>query len=143
MTGAATQFPVGMAAVLGTPGREGMPVALPVPDGGLAPARILGEAAYLAMRSADHRELSVAELEALLVPAIELKQFRLWRTGDAVPVAFAAWALADDAVAARLAAGERRMGLGDWRSGGRWTLVDLIAPFGGRGGFLAQLSPPG
>ncbi len=64
-------------------------------------SELLGQAAWVMMRSAPHRHLFVGDLEWLLLPPIACKQFRLWRR-DNMPVAFASWALLSDEVEARL-----------------------------------------
>ena len=64
-------------------------------------SELLGQAAWVMMRSGPHRHLFVGDLEWLLMPPIGLKQFRLWRR-ETMPVAFASWALLSDEVEARL-----------------------------------------
>ncbi len=64
-------------------------------------SELLGQAAWVMMRSPAHRHLFVGDLEWLLLPPIACKQFRLWRR-DNMPVAFASWALLSDEVEARL-----------------------------------------
>ncbi|MBI3446859.1 MAG: toxin-activating lysine-acyltransferase [Magnetospirillum sp.] len=89
---------------------------------------------FLAMKSPEHRGRSLAEFEALAVPAIMTRQFRLWRN-DKQPIALAVWAMASDDVTARIKAGERPLSPADWNSGPHFTLVELIAPYGGKEGF--------
>lgn len=62
---------------------------------------ILGQAAWVMMRSPPHRHLFVGDLEWLLLPPIAHRQFRLWRRNN-MPVAYASWALLSDEVEARL-----------------------------------------
>ena len=109
-------------------------VASPLPT----PSQVLGDIVFLAMKSPEHRHLSLADLEQAIMPALMLRQFRLWRN-DTQPIAFATWACADDAVAARLEAGERTLTAAEWQSGERKVPVDLIAPYGGREGFERAL----
>ncbi|TAN56255.1 MAG: toxin-activating lysine-acyltransferase, partial [Magnetospirillum sp.] len=71
-----------------------------------------------------------------IMPALMLRQFRLWRT-DTQPIAFASWACADDAVAARLEAGKRTLTAAEWQSGERKVTVDLIRPLWWPGGVRA------
>lgn len=111
------------------PGREGFAAT---------PAQVLGDMVFLAMKSPDHRGCSLAEFEALVVPAIMTKQFRLWRN-DTQPIALAVWAMASEEVAARITAGERTLSPAEWRSGETFVIVDLIAPYGGREGFERAL----
>jgi hypothetical protein len=57
---------------------------------------------------------------------------QLWTvySGDR-PVGVALWALADDLVAKRIDAGDRRLTAVEWKSGTNMRIVDLVAPFGG------------
>lgn len=102
------------------------------------PAQVLGEIVFLAMKSPEHGTRTLAELEQAILPALMLRQFRLWRS-DTQPIAFAAWALASEEVAERINAGERALSPAEWRSGNLFTLVELIAPYGGREGFERAL----
>lgn len=54
-------------------------------------AHTLGEMVWLMSRSPLHRHLKIADLEWLLMPAILLQQFRLFRSGEQV-VGLALWA---------------------------------------------------
>ncbi|MDO8607628.1 MAG: toxin-activating lysine-acyltransferase [Phaeospirillum sp.] len=101
-------------------------------------SQVLGDIVFLAMKSPEHRHLSLADFEQAIMPALMLRQFRLWRT-DTQPIAFASWACASDAVAARLEAGERTLSAAEWQSGERKVLIGLIAPYGGREGFERAL----
>lgn len=108
------------------------------PQPAAGPAQVLGEIVFLAMKSPEHRARTLAELEQAILPAVMLRQFRLWRNHDQ-PIAFAAWALASEEVAARIAAGERALSPAEWRSGDTFVIVDLIAPYGGHEGFERAL----
>jgi cytolysin-activating lysine-acyltransferase len=47
------------------------------------------------------------------------------------PIGFATWAFVDEERENRLKAGQVRLAPGEWRSGDRVWLYDLVAPFGG------------
>lgn len=97
---------------------------------GSAAAGILGEIAWLMTLSPFHKHLFVGDLEWLVVPAVTLKQFRLYRTGK-TPWAYASWALLTEEAERRLADGQRRLQPAEWRAGDRPWLIDVICPFGG------------
>src|SRR2546427_12976995 len=63
-------------------------------------AALLGEIAWLMMRSPVHRHLFLADLEWLVAPPLKLKQFRLFRR-DRVPEGLVSWGLLTDAVEER------------------------------------------
>lgn len=112
----------------GKPARQTMPT----------PAEVLGEIAGLMMQSPGHRHFFLADLEWLVIPAVLTRQFVIYRKQRA-PVAYASWALVSEEVEKRLMAGERRLAPGEWRSGDRLWLIDLVAPFGGTERIVADL----
>jgi cytolysin-activating lysine-acyltransferase len=77
-------------------------------------------------------------VEWLVLPPLLAGQFRVWRRG-ATPVAYAAWALLDQATEARLLAGETRIAPAEWQRGDRPWLIYLLAPYGGLQRFAQEL----
>ncbi len=90
---------------------------------------VLGEAVWLLTQSTRHKKMELGDLEWLLMPAIMLRQFKIFYNGDQ-PVGLALWALVDSAVAERMDKGDNRLANGEWRCGEHARLVDVIAPFG-------------
>jgi cytolysin-activating lysine-acyltransferase len=93
-------------------------------------AQVLGEIAWLMTQSPRHKAMPLGDLEWLLMPAILLRQFRVFYKGEQ-PVGVALWALADDLVAKRIDAGETRLAAVEWKSGSNMRIIDVVAPFGG------------
>src|SRR3984885_7504416 len=91
-------------------------------------AQVLGEIAWLMTQSPRHKAISLGDLEWLLMPAILLRQFKIFYSGEQ-PVGVALWALADDLVAKRIDAGDRRLSAVEWKSGTAMRIVELVAPF--------------
>ena len=93
-------------------------------------AEALGSAVWLWMHSATHRAMPLHTLSALLLPAIQRRQFVVVVEAGR-PVFYVAWANLDEA-------GERRyleqhpilMPASDWNSGDRMWILDWVAPFG-------------
>ena len=102
-------------------------------------AQVLGEIAWLMTQSPRHRAMALGDLEWLVMPAILLRQFRIFYQGDR-PVGVALWALADDLVARRIDAGDTRLAAVEWKSGSLMRIVDIVAPFGGEAEMRAQLA---
>jgi cytolysin-activating lysine-acyltransferase len=102
------------------------------------PSEVLGEVTWLMTHSPAHKHLFLADLEWLVLPPVMVKQFRLFKNGNR-PFAFASWAYLDEEAEKRLLAGQPRLRPGDWRSGDRLWLIDVVAPFGGADGVLAHL----
>ncbi|HEV7881845.1 toxin-activating lysine-acyltransferase [Bradyrhizobium sp.] len=101
-------------------------------------SQVLGEITWLMTQSPRHKALPLGDLEWLLMPAILLRQFRIFYSGDR-PVGVALWALADDLVAKRIDAGDRRLSAVEWKSGGNLRILDIVAPFGGEAEMRAQV----
>jgi cytolysin-activating lysine-acyltransferase len=93
-------------------------------------AQVLGEIAWLMTQSPRHKVIPIGDLEWLLMPAILLRQFRIFYKGEQ-PVGVALWALADDLVARRIDAGDKRLAAVEWKSGSNMRIVDVVVPFGG------------
>lgn len=95
-------------------------------------SHILGEMTWLLSQSPLHRELTIGDLEWLVMPALIHQQFYLFRDGDQ-PVGLALWAKCSSEAVAKLDRGmvdpENRLSLEEWTNGDQVWLVDLIAPF--------------
>jgi cytolysin-activating lysine-acyltransferase len=101
-------------------------------------AQVLGEIAWLMTQSPRHKAMALGDLEWLVMPAILLRQFRIFYKGEQ-PVGVALWALADELVAKRIDAGDKRLTAVEWKSGAAMRIVDIVAPFGGEAEMRAQL----
>jgi cytolysin-activating lysine-acyltransferase len=75
------------------------------------------------------------------MPAILLKQVRMFYKGEQ-PVGVAVWALADDIVAKRIDAGDRRLTAVEWKCGSNMRIVDVVAPFGAEAEMRGQVGAP-
>src|ERR1700710_568074 len=92
-------------------------------------AQVLGEITWLMTQSPRHKAVPLGDLEWLLMPAILLRQFRIFYQGEQ-PVGVALWAMADRLVAKRIDAGDRRLAAIEWKSGSNMRIIDVVAPFG-------------
>jgi cytolysin-activating lysine-acyltransferase len=101
-------------------------------------SQVLGEITWLMTQSPRHKALALGDLEWLVMPAILLKQFRLFYKG-AQPVGLALWALADATVAKRIDGGDNRLTAVEWKSGSHMRIVDIVAPFGGEAEMRGQI----
>jgi cytolysin-activating lysine-acyltransferase len=117
------------AAQANAPGHEPPPKTV---------SQVLGEITWLMTQSPRHKSIPLGELEWLVMPAILLKQFRIFYKGEQ-PVGVAVWALADDLVAQRIDAGDKRLTAVEWKSGANRRILDVVAPFGAEAEMRAQL----
>lgn len=106
----------------------------------------LGLASWLITMSKDHRDLPMTFLDERILPAILLKQFRLFRKGKA-PIAFLTWATVSGAAQEKFEQSSGKPELMDWRSGSKLLVVDCVSPFGPeekiKANFLETMRKPG
>jgi cytolysin-activating lysine-acyltransferase len=102
-------------------------------------SQVLGEITWLMTQSPRHKAIPLGDLEWLLMPAILLRQFRIFYKGEQ-PVGVALWALADDLVTKRIDAGDNRLSAVEWKSGNNLRVIDIVAPFGGEAEMQGQLN---
>jgi cytolysin-activating lysine-acyltransferase len=102
------------------------------PSGPVTVSHLLGEMTWVLTQSPLHRGFQLGDLEWLVMPALILRQFYIFREGDR-PVGFALWAKCNSVAEAKLERGmvepENRLTPEEWNSGTAIWLVDLIAPF--------------
>ena len=92
-------------------------------DTGLA--SILGDIAYLMMHSEKHRHLFISDMEWLVMPALRLKQMRIFRNAKR-PLVYISWARLTQEAEKRLLAGNPRLAPGDWNAGSKFWIVDIV-----------------
>jgi len=98
----------------------------------------LGPVLFLYMQYAHRRHHFIGDLEWMLMPPLVNGQCRLYTRGQA-PVGFVSWAFLDRPAEQRLLASGGRLRPGDWNSGDRVWLIDLLAPFGGMESIVRDL----
>lgn len=107
-----------------------------------------GQIVWLLSQSKVHRELKIKDLEWSFMPAVMHQQFRIFRFGplpgvepsqlpdqgrnvkmiEQTPLGVAIWAKLSEEAEAKLERGEH-LAHGDWTSGDRVWLVELISPY--------------
>ena len=102
-------------------------------------AQVLGEITWLMTQSPRHKAMPLGDLEWLVMPAILLRQFRIFYKGEQ-PVGVALWALVDELVAKRIDAGDKRLAAVEWKSGSNMRIIDVVAPFGGEAEMRQQVA---
>lgn len=96
-------------------------------------SHILGEMVWLLSQSPLYRRLTIADLEAMVMPPILHQQFRIFRKDDK-PFAFALWAHLSEEVETRLIQSQKNqqkfsLQPDEWKSGERLWLIELVSPF--------------
>jgi cytolysin-activating lysine-acyltransferase len=90
-------------------------------------AAVLGEVVWLMSQSAEFKEYLIADLEWLVMPAILLRQFRLFYH-EGKPVAVVLYARVSEEAERRLDSGAPTLRPQDWQSGEKVRVVKTIAP---------------
>jgi cytolysin-activating lysine-acyltransferase len=99
---------------------------------------LLGPVSWLMMNNPTTRHTFVADLEWRVMPPLVLEQAKLYMKGE-MPTAFVTWAYLSEAVVERYTKPPYYLAPGDWKSGDKVFLIDLIAPYGGAADVLADL----
>jgi cytolysin-activating lysine-acyltransferase len=126
--------PAASGAAQGAPAQSA-PAEAPPPK---TVSQLIGEITWLMTQSPRHKSIPLGDLEWLVMPAVLLKQFRMFYKGEQ-PVGVAVWALVDDLVAKRIDAGEKRLAAAEWKSGTSMRILDVVAPFGAEGEMREQV----
>ena len=90
---------------------------------------IFGQVVWLMTQSPAHRNFFLSDLEWMVMPALLLRQFRIF-PGKNQPIGIALWARITEEAEKRLMSGNARLAPQDWAAGDRLWLLELIAPFG-------------
>jgi cytolysin-activating lysine-acyltransferase len=101
-------------------------------------APLLGAATALMMESPAHQHMFLADMKWLLIPPLQLQQFRIFRKGD-VPIAYVSWAFLDEDTEKRVSNGQIKLRPDEWSKGESAWIIDLVAPFGGHDDILKAL----
>jgi cytolysin-activating lysine-acyltransferase len=92
--------------------------------------RLIGEITTLMMYSKVHSKFMILDIADIILPPIQLNQFRIYRDGNKKPVGFVSWAFFDDKTEKKYISGKAVMSLEEWNSGNNLFFTDFIAPFG-------------
>ena len=93
-------------------------------------ATLIGEVTGLMMASKVHRHLQVRDIADIMLPALNLNQFRIYRTPDRRPIALVTWAYFSAEVEKVYIGGRALLSEAERTSGGMLYLTDFIAPYG-------------
>ncbi len=101
-------------------------------------SHVLGEITWLLSQSPLHKNLFIADLEWMVMPAILLEQFRIYHGPNGQPAGLVLWGSVSDEVEQRLMNHQVRLSPQDWKSGSNLWLIEMVAPFGGQEEMLAE-----
>jgi cytolysin-activating lysine-acyltransferase len=88
-------------------------------------AEVFGTLVSILARAPAHRHLFLADLDWFLAPALALKQLRIFHDGKQA-IGFAIWASVSEEIEKELLNQGQRLRPGDWNSGDRLWLMELV-----------------
>jgi cytolysin-activating lysine-acyltransferase len=91
---------------------------------------LIGEITSLLMLSNTHRQYQIRDIADIILPPINLNQYKLYRDAQKRPVALVTWGWLSEAVEQRYLAGDMLLTPADLQSGERLWFTDFIAPYG-------------
>lgn len=91
---------------------------------------LLGEIASLMLLSRVHRMFQLRDIADIILPAINLNQFRMYRNGKKEPVALVTWGRFSRDVEKQYLAGKMMLSEQELSSGDMIYITDFIAPYG-------------
>lgn len=92
--------------------------------------RLIGEIVSLMAASAIHRQFPIVDLTEIILPPVDLNQFRIYHDKANRPVGFVTWGLFSDDVFTQYKDGRTIFSHADWQSGDILVFTDFVAPFG-------------
>ena len=90
---------------------------------------IIGEVSMLMLASPLHRQYLINDIGAVILPAVNLNQFRIYKIKDK-PVGFIAWAMLSLELGRKYSQERHSLQLDEWDTGNQVWITDFIAPFG-------------
>ena len=92
--------------------------------------QIIGEVTSLMMLSKVHRKMQVRDIADIILPPINLNQFRIYYNSQKEPVGFVTWGNFDEATLQKYLLGDTILTTEEWNGGDNLFFTDFIAPFG-------------
>ena len=80
----------------------------------------------LMAKSSIHKSFTVSDLERLVIPPLQLYQYKLFKAQNK-PVGFVSWAWLTNTTAFGYITRQRRLKAADWNSGEQFWVIDVIA----------------
>lgn len=91
---------------------------------------LIGEITSLLLLSKVHRKFQIRDIADIILPAINLNQFRIYRNKSKQPIALVTWAYFDDKTEQEYLNGKTVLSEKELKSGNILYITDFIAPYG-------------
>ena len=91
--------------------------------------QLIGEISMLMLHSELHKRYIINDIGAVILPPINLNQFRVYKIKEK-PVGFIAWAMLNPELGKKYSQERYSLQLDDWQTGNEVWITDFLAPFG-------------
>jgi cytolysin-activating lysine-acyltransferase len=91
---------------------------------------LIGEITSLLLLSPVHRKFQVRDIADIILPAIDLGQYRIYRNAKRQPIAFVTWGYFDEKTEQEYLNGKTVLSEKELKSGDILYMLDFIAPYG-------------
>ena len=93
-------------------------------------SKLIGDIVLLMAASKVHREFPIVDVMDVVLPPIDLDQFRIYHNAQNVPIGLVCWGFFDEDVLKRYLSGDVVLTHEEWSKGKTLVFTDLIAPYG-------------
>lgn len=92
--------------------------------------QLIGEVTSLMMLSKVHRKMQIRDISDIVLPFVNIDQFRIYHNGQGQPVGFITWAYFSEEVEQEYLNGKAVLSEKELKSGDIIYMTDFIAPYG-------------
>lgn len=93
-------------------------------------SRLIGDIVMLLSLSPAHNDYRIQHLAQVVLPPVQLNQFRIYHDHARKPVGFVSWAMLSAAAESKFLNEAAALTLAEWASGDRMYFMEFIAPYG-------------
>lgn len=107
-------------------------------------SQVLGEITWLLSQTPIYKDIKISALEHTIMPALLLKQFRIFYDDNKHPVGFAVWAYLSDDVSKKIKASmeagkSMQLDMKEWKSGDKPWIMEMVTPYAGANPKLPEM----
>lgn len=93
-------------------------------------SRLLGDIVTLMMQSPTHLNYKIQHFSSVVLPPVQLNQYRIYHNAKKQPVGFVSWAMLSKEAEQKFLNQATPLTLEEWASGDSIYIMEFIAPYG-------------
>ncbi len=93
-------------------------------------SRLFGDIMTLMLNSPTHLNYKIQHFNSVVLPPVQLNQYRIYHDAKKRPVGFVSWAMLSDKSEDKFLNKSEKLTLEEWNSGDKIYIMEFIAPFG-------------